>query len=128
MPSITRAADAYAEPPGGVVVEKEERLGALHHDVVRAHRHQVDADRVMASGLDREPELRADAVRARHHDRPAKTLERHFDQRSKAAEALQDLGAHRAADRRLYPFDQVVAGIDVDSGIAIGRRPACWHR
>jgi len=32
------------EPAAGVIVEEEQRLGALHHDVVDAHRHQVDAD------------------------------------------------------------------------------------
>ena len=32
------------------VVEEEQRLGALAHDVVDAHRHEVDADRVEAPG------------------------------------------------------------------------------
>ena len=65
-------------PPGvdvelaaGVVVEEEQRLGALDHDVVDAHRHQVDADRVGNAGLDRDLELGADAVGARHQDRIA---------------------------------------------------------
>ena len=45
-----------------VIVEEEQRLRALHHDVVDAHRHQVLADRVEALGLDGELELGADAV------------------------------------------------------------------
>ena len=38
---------ARIQPAGGEVVEEEQRFGALHHDVVDAHRHQIDADRVM---------------------------------------------------------------------------------
>ena len=34
------------DPPDGDVVEEGERLGAAAHDVVGAHRHEVDADRV----------------------------------------------------------------------------------
>ncbi len=40
------AADVDLELAAGIVVEEEQRLGALHDDVVDAHRHQVDADRV----------------------------------------------------------------------------------
>ena len=36
------------ELAAGEVVEEEQRLGALHQDVVDAHRHQVDADGVVA--------------------------------------------------------------------------------
>ena len=57
------------EPAAGIVVEEEQRLGALDHDVVDAHRHQVDADRVGNARLDRDLELGADAVGARDEDR-----------------------------------------------------------
>ncbi len=48
MPRITDSGDIDVQLAGGVVVEKEQRLGALHHDVVGAHGDQVDADRVVA--------------------------------------------------------------------------------
>ena len=40
--------DRDVEPLADVVVEEEQRLGALHQDVVDAHRDEVDADRVVA--------------------------------------------------------------------------------
>ena len=52
----------HVELAGGEVVEEEQRLGALHHQVVDAHRDQVDADAVMLAGLDRDLQLGADAV------------------------------------------------------------------
>ena len=73
------AADRNAGDHGGadfrlefstcVVVEKEQRLGALHHQVVDAHGDQVDADGVVAAGLDRDLDLGADAVIGGHQDR-----------------------------------------------------------
>ena len=50
------------------VVEEEERLGALAHDVVDAHGHEVDADRVEAPGGLRDEGLRADPVGGRDED------------------------------------------------------------
>ena len=47
MPSTTTGADFGVELAGGEVVEEEQRLGALHHQVVDAHGDQVDADRVV---------------------------------------------------------------------------------
>ena len=44
------------------VVEEGERLGAAAHDVVGAHRHEVDADGVEAAERRRDGGLRADAV------------------------------------------------------------------
>ena len=41
------------------VVEEEERLGALHRDVVDRHRDEVDADRVVATGDPGDHRLRA---------------------------------------------------------------------
>src|SRR5215831_3107449 len=39
--------DLHVEPLADVVVEEEQRLRALDQDVVHAHRHEVDADRVV---------------------------------------------------------------------------------
>ena len=47
-------AEPHVELPAGEVIEEEERLGALHEDIVGAHRDQVDADRVMAGERERE--------------------------------------------------------------------------
>ena len=59
------------ELAGREVVEEEERLGALHDQVVDAHRDEVDADRVVLAGVDRDLELGADAVGGGDQDRVA---------------------------------------------------------
>ena len=57
------------EPADGDVVEEEQRLGALADEVVDAHRHQVDADRLEPAGALRDERLRADAVGRGHQHR-----------------------------------------------------------
>ena len=103
----------------GEVVEKEQRLRALHHHVVHAHRHEVDTDAVVALLLEGELELGADAVGARNQHRLAVFL-RDLAQRAEAADAGEHLGPQRAARERLDRFDQRVARVDVDAGVAIG--------
>ena len=66
------------EPSAGVIVEEEQGFGALHHQVVGAHRHQVDADGVVLPELDRQTQLGADAVGGGHQYRllhPGRELE-----------------------------------------------------
>ena len=55
----------------GHVVEEEQRLGAAAEGVVHAHRHQVDADGVVAAGQLGHFQLGADAVGAADQDRAA---------------------------------------------------------
>ena len=57
--------------PGRDVVEEEQRLGSLAHQVVDAHGHQVDADGVEAAELLGHHQLGAHPVGGRHQDRPA---------------------------------------------------------
>ena len=57
-----RGGDVIVELPGRIIVEEEQRLGALDDEIVDAHRDEVDADPVMPAGLDRQLELGADAV------------------------------------------------------------------
>ena len=57
------------ELAAGEIVEEEQRLGALHHEVVDRHRHEVDADAGVQAGFDRDLDLGADAVGGRDQDR-----------------------------------------------------------
>ena len=61
--------DVGVEPAGGQVVEEEQRLRALHEDVVDAVVDEVDADRVVHAGHERDAQLGADAVGARDQHR-----------------------------------------------------------
>ena len=51
---------------GGVIVEKKQRLGTENGDSIGTHRNQVNADAIETVEFDRQPELRADTVRARN--------------------------------------------------------------
>ena len=75
--------DLRRQPAGRQVVEKEQRLGALHEDVVDAVIHEVRADGVVSTGQERDLQLRADAVGAR---RPAPARESRRDRAEQAAE------------------------------------------
>ena len=57
------------EPTDRDVVEEEERLGPLAHEVVDAHGHQVDADGVEPAGGLGHQRLGADPVGGRHEHR-----------------------------------------------------------
>src|SRR6266480_2495160 len=112
--------DPLVELAARVVVEKEKRLGALREHIVDAHRHQVDANRVVTPEREGELELRADAVGPRHEHRVTVFL-RDLAQRAETADAGEHLGPQRAPGERLDRLDQRVAGLDVDAGVAVGK-------
>jgi len=112
------------EPSGRVVVEEEQGFGTLHHDVVHAHRNQVDADAVVPAQFLGNPELRSDAVGPRDQHRAAVTLDRQFEHRAEAAEPGQDARAPGARREGLDTIHQGVARIDVDAGVAVGQTGA----
>ena len=74
------------QPPGGEVVEKEQRLGALDDQIVDAHGDQVDADRMMGAGLGRKQHLGADAVGGGDQHRIAEAAGGEVEQAAEAAE------------------------------------------
>ena len=120
--------DVHRKAPGRVVVEEEEGLRALDHDVVRAHGDEVLADAVVQAGVDREPELGADAVGAGDQDRPPPAALRDFDHGAESADAGQHLRPLRPRHARLDALDEFLAGIDVDAGIPVGQRGAFSHQ
>ena len=126
MPWITRGGDVHVELAAGEVVEEEQRFGALHQNVVHAHRHQVDADGVVPVELERELELGADAIGAGDQHRLAITL-RDLEQRAETADAGQHLWAHGAPGERLDALDQRIAGIDVDARVTVRKRGVVLH-
>ena len=54
--------DRRIELAAGEVVEEEQRLGPLHHEVVDRHGDEIDADRIVTRRFDRDFDLGADAV------------------------------------------------------------------
>ena len=100
-----RFGDINAQFAGRIVVQEEQWLGTLDGNIVHAHRHQVDSDRVVAAGLDGQPQLRPDTVRSGNEHRSLVALDRQFEQRAEPAKPAENLRAHGALDRRLDALD-----------------------
>ena len=114
------------EAAGGEIVEEHDGLGAAHHHVIDAHRHQIDPDGVVLAGEERQLQLGSDAVGADDEHRLAIPAG-NFEEASEAADARQHLGPGGAAGERLDALDQRVALLDVDAGVAV-RQPFVRHR
>ena len=114
-------ADLRIELAGGVVVEEQQRLGALHDQVVDAHRHEIDADRRMQPALDRDLDFGADAVIGRDQDRIAEAGGLEVKQPAEPADLGIGPRPARGAHQRLDLVDHRIAGIDVDAGLGIGQ-------
>ncbi|MDH6639266.1 UNVERIFIED_ORG: hypothetical protein M2438_004441 [Methylobacterium sp. SuP10 SLI 274] len=113
---------------GGVIVEEEQRLGALDDDVVDAHRHEVDADRVVASGLDGDLHLGADAVIGGDQDRVLEARGLEVEQTAEAADLRIRPRPARGAHQRLDRLDERVARVDVDAGLRVGEPVSVLRR
>ena len=110
----------FVELAGGIIIEKIERLGALHDHVVGAHGHQIDADAGVDARIDGETQLGADAVGPRNQNRPRVAIHRQLEQAAEAAENGNDTAAPGAFRKRLDAVHQAIATFDVDTGIAVG--------
>ena len=120
MPATTAAPTFGIELAGGEVVEEEQRLGALHHQVVDRHRDEIDADRVVHAGLDRDLDLGADAVVGGDQHRVLETCALEVEQSAEAADLGVCARARRRLHQRLDQLHHAVAGIDIDAGLRIG--------
>jgi hypothetical protein len=103
------------QPTRREVVEEEERARALYEDVVDAVVDQVEADRVVDPGHEREAQLRPDAVRARHEHGigDAGALER--KQSAERADVREHAGRERLPREGPDAADDFVARIHVDA-------------
>ena len=107
------------ELAAGEIIQKEQRLGALHHEVVDRHRHQIDADAAMQAGLDRDLELGADAVGGGDQNRILEARRLEVEQPAETADLGVGAGAGGGAHHRLDQIDQTIAGVDIDARIRV---------
>ena len=110
------------EPAHGQVVQEQDGLGALREHVVRAHRHEVDPDRLVARGLHRQPQLGADPVRRGDEHRAPVPVHREPEERREAAHPAEHPGPVRAARDGPDPVDEPGAPVDVHPGIPVAER------
>ena len=107
------------QPAGRIIIEEEQRLGTLDHEVVDAHRHQILADPFEPAGLARQQDFRADAIRGRHQQRVAIAAGGEIEQAAEAAEACGTARSVGGSRQRLDPVDQRVAGSYIDAGLGV---------
>jgi len=110
------------KPPAGEVIEEKQRFRALNEHVIRAHGDEIDADRVMLVQLMGQHQLGADTVGAGYQDRFPVAARRQGKEATKATKACKHFGPLCAFDERLDTIDEIVAGVDINSGILIGQR------
>jgi hypothetical protein len=112
--------DLRVELAAGEIVEEEKRLRTLHQHIVRAHRHEINADGVVAAQREGELELGADAIGAGDKHRLLVLL-RDLAQCAEAADAGQHFRPHRPARVGLDGLDERSARVYVDTGLGVGR-------
>ena len=93
-------------------------LGSVLYITLGCAKNEVDTDRVVAVEFESQAELGADAIGARYEHRLMIALG-HLEQRTETAQSAEHAFAHGLFGKRLDAFDECIAGIDIDAGIAI---------
>ena len=117
--ATTAAATCLVELPGRVIIEEEQRLGALDDEVVGAHRDEVDADAVVTPGFDRELELGADAIVGGDEQRVGIAGCLEVEEAAESAEFGIRTGPRGRAREGSDRLHQRIAGLDRHAGIGI---------
>ena len=110
----------HVELAAGEIIEEEEGLGAEHEAVVHAHGHEVDAHGVVLIELEGELELGAHAVGAGDEHRRLHSRDVGTEEAAEAADVGNDAMRVRAGDHGFDALDQLIAGIDIDTGRGVG--------
>ena len=120
-----------AELAGRVVIEKQQRLGALGQEVVHTHGHQVDANRIKEASLDSDLQFSAHAVGGGQQNRIAKAGGLEIERRGESAERPYGAGPLGGARGWLDEIDEAGAFVNIDAGRRVSEavRPfAAAHR
>ncbi len=111
------------EAADGDVVEHEQRLGPLAHEVVDAHRDQVDADGVIAAHRPGHHRLGADPVGGGHQHGMAVAGGLEREQPTESPDVADHLAAKRGSNLGANALHGPLPGGDVDSGGRVGLGP-----
>ena len=107
------------EPSRREIVEEEQRFGAGDDDVVDTHRHQIDADRVVAADRHGDHELGADTIGAGDQQRVAVARLGEVEKPAESTERGIGTGARGRPCQRLDRLDQTGASGDVDARLFV---------
>jgi hypothetical protein len=111
--------DSIVEFAGGIIVEKEERLRALHDKIVDAHGDEIDADRVMFAAVDGEFELGTDTVIGGDEQRIGEACSAQVEKAAETAEIGVGTGAAGGLGERRDGADQRIACGYRDAGLGV---------
>ena len=111
--------DNRRQPPGGEVIEKEERLCALDEDVVHAVVDEIGPDGVVASRHEGHLQFRSDAIDARDEHRILIPIAVETEQAAERADVREHARRERRSRERPDAADDFVAGVDVDAGVFV---------
>ena len=103
----------------GHVVEEQQRLGTLCQHVVDAHRHSVDADRIVFVHLEGQLEFRTHAVRTAHQHRFLHLQGRKVKHPAERPDVAHHARAGRRGDVFLDAPHHFVTGFEVHTGLFI---------
>ena len=103
------------EAAGREVIEKEERLRALHQEIIDGHRNEVDPDSVVPADRFREQQLGPNPVGRGHEQRVPESLALEIVDRAEAAEVAGRPGPGGRAGQRRQPGQQPLSGAGVDA-------------
>src|SRR3954447_23385630 len=117
-----RGRDVIVELPGRVIIQEKQRLGALHDEVVGAHRDKVDADRIMTPGVDRELELRPNAVIRGDQQRIGVASGLEIEESPEPAKLRVRARPGGGASERTDRPDESISSVDRHSCVGISQR------
>ena len=105
---------------GREIVEEEKRLRPLTDQIVHAHRHKVDPDRVHPARVDGQLQLGPDAICRGDEDRVAEPGALQVEHGAKPAQPIHHARSRGGGGGGLDPLDKRIAGVDIDAGVLVG--------
>lgn len=109
------------EFPRCVIIEEEQRLGALNHQIVHAHGDKVRADAGIVSGSDRKAEFCSDAVGRGDEYRIPEPGGFRIEDTTKAANSAIGTRPDRGLYQRLDGVDQPVRRMNINARFLVGK-------
>src|SRR4029079_11440884 len=114
--------------PGREIVEKEQRLGTLHEDVVDAMIDEIDADRIVLVGEKCDLQLGADAVGTRDQHGVLVSPALELKQTTERTDVGQHARGKSRAGKATNTADGFVARVDIYSGRLVVHQPMTGSR
>src|SRR4029077_17074043 len=101
------------------IIQEEQRLRPADHNVVHAHGHQIDPDGIVTIREEGDLQFRPDSISAGDKDWFGIAMGLQSKQSAEPAKVRQDFRTERGPHQWGNPVDELVACIDIDSGITI---------